>query len=367
MMGSDLGAIVDRAATTIRHARPGVGGIVAAISGADVCLRPFGTLGTFDRRAVCETTVFEIGSVTKLFTAALLAATVLDGRAALNEPVAELLPELRGLADDITLVRLATHTAGLPRLPRNLIGRSWIRHPLNPYAGYTERALVDALRRHRPARRLPPIHRTPVRYSNLGAGLLGAALARRLNLSYEAAVVAYVCAPLGMNDTRIALTRDQGERFAAPHGVFGLPAARWEFGALQGAGALRSTPADLIRFARASAGAAPEPLRSALLDAQHLRVETRDADGRLSAGLGLAWHAFETVGARRLVLWHNGSTGGYRSFLALVPALRLGVVALANRAPGLEDRLRPATALDRIALTALRDLLRLDASDSRPA
>ena len=357
MSNEALIARVDAALAPMRARRPGLGVVVGVMTGGAAAVRAAGRVRSFQRHAVDERTIFEIGSLTKLFTGALLAVAAREGALRLDEPVGALLPGLRGPASELTLLRLATHTAGLPRLPRNLLWRSWLRHPLDPYRGYSDAALRAAVAAHRGRPPREPVEASPVLYSNFGMGLLGTAVAARLGVSFEDAVTARVCGPLGLADTRVTLTGEQRGRFAQGHNSLGVPTPHWRMPALEGAGALRSTTGDLLRFAAANLGRAPEPLHDALRDARHVRVATRAADGRLAVGMGLGWHAFETVGSRHLVHWHNGATYGARSFMAVVPALDLAVVALANRGLGIYDAIARRTTLDRVALQVLRDTI----------
>ena len=158
-------------------------------------------------------TVFEIGSITKTFSTALLADMVARGEVKLDDPVAKYLPSTvkvpgRG-RKQITLYDLATHASELPRLPANL-------HPAdmsNPYADYT----VDQMYQSVSAYELERDIGAEYEYSNLGSGLLGHALARRLGKTWEEAVTERILEPLGMTDTRITLTADMRRRLAIGH------------------------------------------------------------------------------------------------------------------------------------------------------
>jgi serine-type D-Ala-D-Ala carboxypeptidase/endopeptidase len=156
-------------------------------------------------------TIFEIGSITKVFTALLLGD-------------------------------LASHAAGLPRDPKGTLGR-WLGDRHNPNAVLTVEQLYAGFAKTRLRRR--PGDR--VRYSNLGGGLLGQALARAAGQPYEELVRQRICLPLGMPDTMIAPTGEQAGRLATGHTRRGRPVHPLELPALAGAGALRSTANDLLR------------------------------------------------------------------------------------------------------------------------
>ena len=276
-------------------------------------------------------TVFEIGSITKVFTGVLLAHMTREGEVQLLTPVGTLLPAgtrvpARG-GREITLVDLATHTSGLPRMPNNFSPAD----QRNPYADYDEAALYEFLRDYRLLREAGGAFQ----YSNIGAGLLGHALARRAGGSYESVLTERILGPLGMRDTRVALDAEFAKRLAVGHDAVGRKVPHWEIPTLAGAGALLSTADDLLTFAAAHLDASV-PLYPVLREAMKPRRAL--GDDRPDS-IGLHWlHA--TVGdsvARSRIAWHNGGTGGYRSFLGIDLVKRRAVVVLTNSANGADD------------------------------
>ncbi len=192
-------------------------------------------------------TIFQIGSVTKVFTALLLADMAERGEVHLSDPAASYLPGPAG--DGPTLADLATHTSGLPRLPRGLL-RSALLHPRDPYARYPPARLVrDAGRALRAGS--PGSHYA---YSNFGFGLLGYLLGQAAGTPYETLVTRRICVPLGLSDTTFAAP---GPPRAARGHRRARPVPDWRLGALAGAGGLYSTAADLARFLRACLLAPP--------------------------------------------------------------------------------------------------------------
>jgi CubicO group peptidase (beta-lactamase class C family) len=261
-------------------------------------------------------TVYEIGSITKVFTGLLLAEAVERGEVSLDDAVQK---HLGGAAtmpvrgEPITLAHLASHTSGLPRLPDNLKPQD----PEDPYADYTVTQAYAFLGGHT-LRRGPGEYE----YSNFGAGLLGHVLALRAGRTYEDLLLERVLVPLGLADTRITLSAEQRKRLAPGYDANLRPARNWMLPTLAGAGALRSTPRDMLAFARASLD--PKgPLARAFALSQRKRTSI---PGGLAIGLG--WH----IAADGVTRWHDGGTGGYRSWLAVVPARNLAVVLLANTA-----------------------------------
>lgn len=282
-----------------------------------------------------ENTVFEIGSITKVFTGQLLADAVIRGEVRLEQPVAELLGKdaVVPMFDErpIRLVDLATQTSGLPRLPSNL---NVLANPLNPYADYKFDDLLKFLADHK-------LKRSPgaeFEYSNLGMGLLGAALAKHAGKSYEELTIERICKPLGMNDTTITLSDDQKSRMAAGSNALGLKIPPWDIPGLAGAGALRSTLHDMLLFARANLAPEKTPLAKSIELAHKSSFTIRPATEKVpqSGEIGLAWQI--TVDRGGTIIWHNGMTGGYASYMALVPSKQWGVVVIGNTATGEIDK-----------------------------
>jgi CubicO group peptidase (beta-lactamase class C family) len=273
--------------------------------------------------------VFEIGSVTKTFTSLLLADLARDGVVALDDPVADHLPVAPPVVGrPITLEDLACHHSGLPRLPAGLLWPALTRDRHDPYARLDEAALAAAVRATRPKR--PPGKKFG--YSNYGAGLLGWALARTAGTTYAALVAERITRPLGLADTWVEVPPAARARVAPGHGWSGGPAGPWDLAALAGAGGLRSTAPDLLRYLAAYADGVGGPLAEAAAETRRLRHRA----GRLGTGLGwMVLPGGEGPARFRVahdVLWHDGGTGGYRSFAATVPDTGASVVVLANQA-----------------------------------
>jgi D-alanyl-D-alanine-carboxypeptidase/D-alanyl-D-alanine-endopeptidase len=265
-------------------------------------------------------TVFEIGSVSKVFTTTLLAEMVARGEVALDDPVRSFLPDSvrvpsRG-GREITLLDLATATSGLPRLPGNLDPASLA----DPYARYEARDLYAFLAGYI----LPRDPGAAYEYSNLGMGLLGHVLALRAGKPYEELVAERILLPLGMRDTRVVPTPSMRERLAAGHRADLAPVGGWSFAVLAGAGGWHSTGDDMLRFVAAQLAPPPGPLGRALALAREPRRPTTSPEFRI----GLGWHVMERSG-RSLAL-HDGQTAGYSAFLALDPASGANVVVLSN-------------------------------------
>lgn len=325
----DLQAAVDIAIDRAGR-RPGLL-VVGATDGPDTAVAAAGPTPRLD--CPPHRAVFEIGSVTKVFTALLLAIAVERGEARLEDPLSAHLPPgsrvpRRG-DTEITLLHLATHTSGLPRLPPHFLWEA-LRHREDPYAGLTTARVLATLAETRPRR--DPGER--FRYSNFGGGLLGLALAYTAGVDYETLVRERIARPLGMSDTMITLDEDRLSRVAPGTKRRGKSAGPWTLSGLAGAGALRSTVADLLTFVRAQMGVLPAGLPADLAAAIPVTHEERGRGGRLAPALrmGLGWLLLP-IGRQKLeTVWHNGGTGGYRSYVGWAPAIHSAVVVLSSNA-----------------------------------
>jgi CubicO group peptidase (beta-lactamase class C family) len=273
-------------------------------------------------------TVYEIGSVSKVFTGLLLADAVVAQRVQLDQPAQELGPDglqLPKYGDEpLTLLHLATHTSGLPRLADNMP----FGDANNPYADYTPELMHEFLRGHK-------LQRAPgkaIEYSNLGAGLLGYVLAHHHGGSYQSLLSERITSPLGMTSTTIELTPQQQSRLAIPHNADGDVASNWDLPTLVGAGGIRSTVNDMLAFVAANLNPPAGELGKAIEMAWDVHQQPI-ADSDFAVGLG--WHVAKDQQTR----WHNGETGGYHSMVLVNRNIPAAVVVLANSASGEVDGL----------------------------
>jgi CubicO group peptidase (beta-lactamase class C family) len=272
-------------------------------------------------------TVFEIGSITKVFTSLVLADMVARGEVKLDDPVAEFLPPTVKVPErdgkKITLRDLSHQVSGLPRMPGNLKPADGT----DPYVDYGPDRLYEFLAKVELARGVGEKYE----YSNLGVGLLGHALALKAGMGYEELVGKRVLEPLGMADTAIVLPERLKARLAAGSGPNLSPVKNWNFDVLAPAGALRSTARDMLKFLTAAMGLRDTPLRAAF---DLMRKEERPT-GTPDLTIGMGWHVWRRYGTE--IVWHNGGTGGYRSFAGFDPAKKTGVVVLCNTSFSVDD------------------------------
>jgi CubicO group peptidase (beta-lactamase class C family) len=264
--------------------------------------------------------IFEIGSISKTFTALILAQMAAQGKVQLDDPVRSLLPPdavNKPQGPEITLLDLATHHSGLPPMPDNL-------DPRDPeaMASYHDEDLYAFLRARGLARSDDP----EFEYSNLGFGLLGTALAQRAGTTYAELLKREVTDPLGLHDTALALSPEQQHRLIQAYDDANRPVPPWNLGALDPAGAIRSTAGDMLTYLEAQLHPkrfGSETLADALKDTHELRAEVQDA-----MRIGLSWIYDPLKG----IWWHNGAVSGYTSYAFFHPRGNYaGVVLLNNR------------------------------------
>jgi serine-type D-Ala-D-Ala carboxypeptidase/endopeptidase len=275
--------------------------------------------GHFDRddpRVPNGDTLFEIGSISKVFTSLLLSEMVLDGEVKLSDPISKYLPPSvhspSRNGKQITLLDLATHHSGLPR---EATKSGW---------DYTSR-MYEFLDQYQ-------LTRDPgekYEYSNFGVGLLGAILAQRAGTNYETLLRTRITAPLGMTRTAVELTPEMEADFTPGHHGVLYKAPAWSIPALTPAGGIRSTANDLLIFLAANMGIIHSPLRPAMK--KMLSVRRTAGPG---SQIALGWHVATDRGG---VICHNGQTDGYHSFMGYDPHRNIGVVVLSNSNTWIDD------------------------------
>lgn len=268
--------------------------------------------------AVDENTVYEIGSISKVFTTILLADEVLKDHMSLDDPIADYLPETVSVPNrdgkQITLKDLATHTSGLPRMPGNFTPAD----AKNPFADYTVEQLYAFLSNYI----LPRDIGAEYEYSNLGMGLLGHILELHTGTTYETLIIERIAIPLGMENTRIVLTDEMTANLALGHDEQLEVTSNWDIPTLAGAGALRSTTSDMVKFLKANIATDNIDLNKAM-KLSHALAYTSDDQ---TFNIGLGWHYANNDN----IVWHNGGTGGYSAFIGFLKDSSEAVVVMTN-------------------------------------
>jgi len=273
-------------------------------------------------------TVFEIGSITKVFTTMVLEDMVRREELRFEDPVSAFLPGHVTVPGEggleITLLHLATHRSGLPRMPSNFAPSDMG----NPYADYTIEKLYTYLSGYELQRGIGAVWD----YSNLGMGLLGHVLSLHAGKTFEQLVRERILEPLGMENTGIDLAPPLGAPSAQGHGMMAQPVGNWDFPTFTGAGGLRSTLYDMLLFASANlvdSGSQPSSV-------MHRTHEIRVPYVARGLSMGLGWLVSQRFPDRPIV-WHNGGTGGFHSFIGLDKDGHRAVVVLTNGIQSIDD------------------------------
>ncbi len=271
------------------------------------------------QRPYDEHTAFEIGSVTKTMTAALLAEFIARGEVALNDPIAKLLPPGTSVPSfegrEITIGDIVTHTSGLPSFPWRMTDMN------NPYAAFTEGDLLGALA----ATRLTRAPGSQWEYSNFAMMVLSYALAKRSGKDYETLLRERLLAPLAMNETYIA-KRPLQVRLAQGHLPNTMPQVPWDFPVdMAGVGGVRATLPDMVRYVEGELGTRESEIAPAL-------AQTQQQVARIGGHtMGMNWEILSTANGRTIIM-HGGGTGGYSSFVAFDRAAKRAAVLLSDTA-----------------------------------
>ncbi|MGC1275669.1 MAG: serine hydrolase domain-containing protein [Planctomycetaceae bacterium] len=328
-------AIVRRHAERFVEGRPQRAIVIGVTSNGRRRVWGFGGFERYGERVVPDAkTVYEIGSITKTFTGTILADLVQSGTLRLDDPVQGLLPDDWSMPTrddrDVSLLHLATHTSSLPRMPPGFGAFMLLTGTGDdPYSEFRDENLKVTLTQIELTR---PIG-SRFEYSNLGMGLLGQALARAAHQpDVDSLFAKRLLEPLALTDTTFTPTAEQQSRLAPPFDD-GTAAQTWHFDSLKACGGLRSTADDMLAYAEAAMNRKASPLRPAFKLAMEPWRQTC-IDQR---SIGLGWFVqpmpmpagVPRAPATRLV-WHGGATGGYRTFLGLMPERNSAIIVLSN-------------------------------------
>ena len=310
---------VEKAAGPLVEKRVADGLSVGYIEGEHYGIVHLGTANQAKEKAN-NLTVYELGSISKLFTSLLLADAVVRGEIELNAVADVANPaEIRFPSRDGTSIKwidLSTHRSGLPRLPSNLP----LTDLTNPYRDYDSKKAAAFLSQYE----LPHKPGDSQEYSNFGVSVLGYLVAQKAGKSYQQLLRERIAQPLRMTDCTVSLNSDQTKRLATPHDKFGSATPPWTFADLPGAGGINATMRDMMRFAKAQLNPPSDKLGEAI---ELAWKQQRDADASGSA-MGLGW----LIWADGQTRWHNGQTGGSHTALFINREFKCAVVVLCNTA-----------------------------------
>lgn len=320
-----------------------IGLVVGAIAKSEETLLGFGRQRLGNPLPPNADTVFEIGSISKVFTGILLAKRIEGGELGLDDRIAELLPDgwsLSNAAQDVTLRHCTTHTSGFPRLPANLLGVTSVVPMLfggDPYRSYSEEEFREAVSTVE-LEFQPGSERL---YSNFAVGLLGHVLSARNGTDYETVLTSEICEPLGMRRTAITNDEWHSEHLAIGYrgtlkigpAVVALGSSQWKLPShLAGAGAIRSTGDDMLKLLKANMGINQTPIDAAIRRSHQELF--KESDHR---AMGMNWIRSFDRSILQNIVWHNGGTGGYRSYLGFTEDRAFGVVVLSNTSHSVDN------------------------------
>ena len=346
---------------------------VAVIDNGRIFYRNYGTMqsatdpGVEDpntRTPVTEDTIFELMSLSKVYTAVMLSYLDAQGVVSMDDPVSKyfelpdyVLPDGTRIAP--TLENLSSHTSGFPRMSYNWDPSGEDPDPSTPYVNYHLDRMEDELRNMV----YEFVPGTVQSYSNFAVGVLGQCLAKAYfgdeyegnggDKKYEDLLFELVCEPLGLDSTGVTMTPEQLERKALPHDSEGNPSSAWDFDAYAPAGGVRGSAKDVAKWIAMQLGSyqAAPALTAAVAETGVPRVNLENI-GRSYVGLG--WHVqpnrpvpvegLNTGGINPVVYdvpenagerygklyWHNGAGNGFNTEYMMCPETGTGVVVLVN-------------------------------------
>lgn len=265
-------------------------------------------------------TIYEIGSISKVFTSLLLADAVVRGDIELTATAnVRNDAQLKLPSHDersISWLDLSTHRSGLPRLPDNLAPATLD----NPYSEYNSEKAAEALAELK----LPRSPGESQEYSNFAVSVLGYLVGENAESSYQQLLRQRIAKPLGMSDCTVKISAAQKKRMATPHAAVGSPTPVWTWADLPGAGGVRATMKDMMRFARAQLN----PPTNKLGEAIDLTWKPHTKADNSGAAMGLGWMIMDDGETH----WHNGQTGGSHSMLLINRKQKLALIVLSNTA-----------------------------------
>jgi len=307
--------------------RHNYGLVIGLLNNGQTNIYGFGKISPSVHQAPDGDSIFEIGSITKTFTGLTLAVMAGKKEVSFSDTLESVLPAEAKLPDDagklITLKYLASQCSGLPRLPPNLPALS-LR---NPYKDYSTQKLYEALRELHVNKDSIGKH---YEYSNFAVGLLGHILATKGGKSYDDLVWERICQPSGLQSTR-QIPSDAMKSRVVPGHNNGKESPHWDFTALAGCGALYSSANDLLRYSNVYLQGSEGPMG----EAADMATTVQFRDKKEKTRIGLGWQIRKMSGEE--IFWHNGGTGGFRTFLAFNKEKKRAIVVLSNSTMSVDE------------------------------
>ena len=324
----DLETAIDSEVKKLTNNGPSYSLVIGVYKDGKSYIKGYGTVNKEGAAVPSASTVFQIASVSKLFTASLLQLLCDEGVVKMDATLGELIGDsiaLSPAAREVTLKQLVTHTSGFPSIPKplevaatRLVAKENLMQ--NPYGHLGPEYIFDYLKTTEDKREPGKFE-----YSNFGMGLLGHVLEIVTKRDFESLVTEKLLVPLDMRDTAISLTPKMKMHLAQGYTGAGEPSPLWTFRALAGAGAFNSDAEDMMRFIRANIE------EGSVMSRTFKKMHIPQFGGDTGVGWMQPTFIDRFVG-NQSVVWHNGMVGGYASYVSIDTKAKTGIVILSNKA-----------------------------------
>jgi serine-type D-Ala-D-Ala carboxypeptidase/endopeptidase len=298
------------------------GVVVGIVQPNHTFIRGYGTTKAGATITPDGSTLFELASIGKLFTTSAMQIAVERHDFNWDDAISTHLSSKVQMPArcKATLRNLATHTSGMPILPMNFVVK--MTDEKNPYKNLSKSDLYDYLKSCEEDAKIGNYG-----YSNLGMGVLGNILELKYRKKYEDIIKKEICTPLAMHNTTMTLSRIQKAQLAQGYDEEGEPTPVWQDTVLAGAGSFLSNAEDMIKFIQANLDETNSSISPQLIACHKLQNNKKTA---------LGWHV-ENIGVKSIILWHDGGSGGYSSYLAINKESKTGCILLCNDAKDLTE------------------------------
>lgn len=317
----DLAKLVDTEAEKFIDEGKSNGLVIGIVKNGQVYLKGYGTIKKGESIVPDSKTIFELASTSKLFTTSTLQILSDNNLINMDERIQDVLNDkitLPKVAQNTTLIHLATHTSGFPALPNTFLIK--MTDTTNPYKDLVTQDIYDYL--------IQSEGKKPegkFEYSNFGMGLLGHLLEIKTNKNYEQLVKETLLSPLEMNNTFITIDSLRNYNIAQGYNENDQPTPIWIDNVLTGAGSFLSNGEDMIKFIKANLKEDDSSLSNSLIKSQK---KVNNCDN------GLGWlfpDFFDRFMGEKNIVWHNGMAGGYSSYIAIDRINNFGIIVLSNK------------------------------------
>jgi CubicO group peptidase (beta-lactamase class C family) len=314
--------------------KPAFGLVIGVIDNGTTYEYAYGRLSKENNTKPNQHTIFQIGSISKVFTSTILMGMVQDSIVQLNDKITNFLPDSLAQQNtwlqNITLAQLATHTSGLPKIPYNI--SMTITDKENPYSNYQIEDLYHFLGNYEPIIVKKKKKNTAFSYSNLGMGLLGHLLENAAKTSFDSLLNDYIITPLQLQNTCVFLSEEQQNNLAIGHYFSGRTIKELTYKTLYSSEGLYSSLSDMISFVQAN-------LLTDEKDNIFRLTHTPLYDTQMRF-VKMAYGWFVISKGRKntpTVITHSGRTGGYSNYVAFDKEKQIGVVVMSNSAHRIDE------------------------------